>query len=76
MFNSSVCRPRSRVTGEQRTCVGQWGSGLKGWDFGKATWRSAFDGDVVYNFEAQEAMLDQVFDRLSLTGKTTLCMCM
>ena len=50
------------------TVVGEWGSGVKGYDFGRASARSAFDSNVVVNFEVQEVILDYAFDRLSLTG--------
>jgi hypothetical protein len=48
--------------------VGDFGPGLKGWDFGKGTRREIFDVDVPYQLEAQEMLLDWVFDRLSITG--------
>jgi hypothetical protein len=68
-FRSLTCRPKNRNGNQQRACVGDWGAGLKGWDFGKHTWRGIFDGDIPYQLEAQEQLLDWTFDRLSITGE-------
>ncbi len=66
MFKAQACRPRSRAASEQRTSVGNWGPGLKGWEVSRM--QRPFDGPVVYNVEVQEALLDWTFDRLAITG--------
>lgn len=68
VIKSLTCRPKNRAHSQTRTCVGDFGPGLKGWDFGKGTRREIFDGDIPYQLEAQEMLLDWVFDRLSITG--------
>ncbi|GMH33446.1 hypothetical protein BSKO_01280 [Bryopsis sp. KO-2023] len=67
-FSNQIIRPRSRWTNELMTVVGDIGGGVKGFDFGRASARNAFDGNVVVNFETQEVVLDYVFDRLALPG--------
>ena len=66
---SLVCKPRMRATGQGGTIVGEYAAeATKSFDLSRSTAvRSAFDGNVVYQFETQEAVLDYAFDRLGIT---------
>lgn len=65
---SLVSKPRVRATGYGGTIVGEYsGEAVKVFDSSRSTAvRSAFDGNVVYQFETQEAVLDYAFERLSI----------
>lgn len=67
-FPNQLIRPRSRWSTEFETVVGECQFNVKGFDFGRAAVRSAFDGNVVVNFDTQEAILDYVFDRMGFQG--------
>jgi actin-related protein 5 len=49
--------------------VGDYDSGtVKLFDFTRSSLRSAFDGNVVYQFETMESILDYTFDRIGVDG--------
>lgn len=50
------------------TVVGDRSLSIRGYDFGRAAIRSPFDGNVVVNFETEEAIFDYVFDRFGFTS--------
>lgn len=65
IFRNIVQRPRHKTTGETITIVGDHNpSLLKYFDFTRSGPRSAFDSNVVYQFEIMEYVLDFGFDRL------------
>ncbi|XP_072993227.1 actin-related protein 5 isoform X1 [Typha latifolia] len=64
-FRNVVQRPRHRATGEVVTIVGDHDPALmKYFDCTRSSPRSAFDNDVVYQFEIMEYVLDYAFDLL------------
>jgi len=70
-FPNQLIRSRARLSTDFETVVGDCQFNVKGYDFGRAATRSAFDGNVVVNFDVQEAVLDYVFDRLGFKGNLT-----
>ncbi|BAT86032.1 Actin-related protein [Vigna angularis] len=69
VFRSIVQRPRHKATGEIVTIVGDHDPALmKYFDCSRSGPRSAFDSNVVYQFEMMEYILDFGFDRLGATG--------
>ncbi|GAB2216489.1 hypothetical protein Drorol1_Dr00024263 [Drosera rotundifolia] len=69
IFRNIVQRPRHKVTGETVTVVGDHGPALlKYFDCMRSTPRSAFDFNVVFQFETMESILDFGFDRLGVNG--------
>ncbi|XAR72004.1 hypothetical protein NMG60_11018490 [Bertholletia excelsa] len=65
IFRNIVQRPRHKATGETVTIVGDHDPALlKYFDCTRSGPRSAFDSDVVYQFEIMEYILDFGFDRL------------
>ncbi|KAL7253192.1 hypothetical protein ACSBR1_007678 [Camellia fascicularis] len=65
IFRNIVQRPRHKVTGETVTIVGDHDPALmKYFDCTRSGPRSAFDSDVVFQFEIMEYILDFGFDRL------------
>ncbi|KAA8534193.1 hypothetical protein F0562_031614 [Nyssa sinensis] len=65
MFRNIVQRPRHKTTGETVTIVGDHDPALmKYFDCTRSGPRSAFDSNVVYQFEIMEYILDFGFDRL------------
>uniref|UniRef100_A0A0A0KLP3 Actin-related protein 5 n=1 Tax=Cucumis sativus TaxID=3659 RepID=A0A0A0KLP3_CUCSA len=69
IFRNIVQRPRHKATGETVTIVGDHDPSLmKYFDCTRSGPRSAFDGNVVYQFEIMEYVLDFGFDRLGASG--------
>ncbi|KAL3630404.1 Actin-related protein 5 [Castilleja foliolosa] len=65
IFRNIIQRPRHKVTGETITVVGDHNPALlKYFDCTRSGPRSAFDGNVLYQFEIMEYILDFGFDRL------------
>ncbi|KAI3987090.1 hypothetical protein MKX01_036880 [Papaver californicum] len=68
-FRNLVQRPRHKSTGETVTIVGDADPTLmKYFDCTRSTLRSAFDSNVVYQFETMEYILDYAFARLAVDG--------
>ncbi|RID63888.1 hypothetical protein BRARA_E02853 [Brassica rapa] len=69
VFRNIVQRPRHKATGETVTIVGdQDPAMMKFFDCTRSGPRSAFDSNVVYQFEIMEYILDFAFDRLGASG--------
>ncbi|WCJ19640.1 actin-related protein 5 [Euphorbia peplus] len=69
IFRNIVQRPRHKATGETVTIVGDHDTSLlKYFDCTRSGPRSAFDSNVVYQFEIMEYILDFAFDRLGANG--------
>ncbi|CAM8926087.1 unnamed protein product [Rhodiola kirilowii] len=69
IFRNIVQRPRHKATGETVTIVGDHDPTLlRFFDCTRSGPRSAFDGNIVYQFEIMEYILDFAFDRLGATG--------
>lgn len=65
IFRNIIQRPRHKITGETITIVGDHDTTLlKYFDCTRSGPRSAFDSNVVYQFEVMEYILDFGFDRL------------
>ncbi|XP_071710469.1 actin-related protein 5-like [Rutidosis leptorrhynchoides] len=65
IFRNIVQRPRHKITGETITIVGDHDPALlRYFDCTRSGPRSAFDNDVVFQFEIMEYILDFAFDRL------------
>ncbi|KAK4484882.1 hypothetical protein RD792_007483 [Penstemon davidsonii] len=65
IFRNIIQRPRHKITGETVTVVGDHDPALlKYFDCTRSGPRSAFDSNVVYQFEIMEYILDFGFDRL------------
>ncbi|KAL6509516.1 Actin-related protein 5 [Orobanche gracilis] len=66
VFRNIIQRPRHKITGETITVVGDHNPALlRYFDCTRSGPRSAFDGNVVYQFEIMEyVILDFGFDRL------------
>ncbi|XP_059290668.1 actin-related protein 5-like [Lycium ferocissimum] len=65
IFRNIVQRPRHKTTGETVTVVGDHNPALlKYFDCTRSGPRSAFENNVVYQFELMEYILDFGFDRL------------
>ncbi|KAK4579201.1 hypothetical protein RGQ29_029038 [Quercus rubra] len=69
IFRNIVQRPRHKATGETVTIVGDHDPALlRYFDCTRSGPRSAFDNNVVYQFEIMEYILDFAFDRLGANG--------
>ncbi|XVF83705.1 hypothetical protein PTKIN_Ptkin16aG0512400 [Pterospermum kingtungense] len=69
IFRNIVQRPRHKSTGETVTIVGDHDTALlKYFDCTRSGPRSAFDSNVVFQFEIMEYILDFAFDRLGANG--------
>ncbi|KAK7290163.1 hypothetical protein RIF29_04390 [Crotalaria pallida] len=69
IFRNIVQRPRHKITGETVTIVGDHDPALlKYFDCTRSGPRSAFDSNVVYQFETMEYILDFGFDRMGANG--------
>ncbi|KAG6619609.1 hypothetical protein I3842_Q092700 [Carya illinoinensis] len=69
IFRNIVQRPRHKATGETVSIVGDHDPALlKYFDCTRSGPRSAFDGNVVYQFEIMEYILDFGFDRMGANG--------
>ncbi|KAK3006580.1 hypothetical protein RJ639_016231 [Escallonia herrerae] len=69
IFRNIVQRPRHKITGETVTIVGDHDLALlKYFDCTRSGPRSAFDSNVVYQFEIMEYILDFGFNRLGADG--------
>lgn len=68
-FRNVVQRPRHKATGETVTIVGDHDPALmKYFDCTRSSHRSAFDSNVVYQFEIMEYILDFGFERMGADG--------
>ncbi|XP_020577704.1 actin-related protein 5 [Phalaenopsis equestris] len=68
-FRNLIYRPRHKATGETVTIVGDHDPVLlKYFDCTRSSYRSAFDSNVVYQFEIMEYVLDYGFERLGVEG--------
>ncbi|PIA60385.1 hypothetical protein AQUCO_00300107v1 [Aquilegia coerulea] len=68
-FRNVVLRPRHKITGETVTIVGDHDPALlKYFDCTRSSHRSAFDSNVVYQFEIMEYILDYGFERMGVEG--------
>ncbi|CAA6656803.1 unnamed protein product [Spirodela intermedia] len=68
-FRNVVQRPRHKASGETVTIVGDYDPSLmKYFDCTRSSFRSAFDNNVVYQFEVMEYVLDYGFERLGAGG--------
>ncbi|XP_077244016.1 actin-related protein 5 [Tasmannia lanceolata] len=66
-FRNVVQRPRHKATGETVTIVGDHDPTLmKYFDCTRSSHRSPFDGNVVYQFEIMEYILDFGFERMGV----------
>ncbi|KAK8552825.1 hypothetical protein V6N12_041399 [Hibiscus sabdariffa] len=69
IFRNIIQRPRHKTTGETVTVVGDHDTALlRYFDCTRSGPRSAFDGNVVFQFEIMEYILDFAFDRLGANG--------
>lgn len=69
IFRNIVQRPRHKATGETVTIVGDHDPALmKYFDCTRSSPRSAFDSNVVYQFEIMEYILDYGFERMGADG--------
>ncbi|EOY18050.1 Actin-related protein 5 [Theobroma cacao] len=69
VFRNIVQRPRHKATGETVTIVGDHDPALlRYFDCTRSGPRSAFDSNVVFQFEIMEYILDFAFDRLGANG--------
>lgn len=69
IFRNLVQRPRHKATGETVTIVGDHDPALmKYFDCTRSGPRSAFDSNVVYQFEIMEYILDFGFERIGAHG--------
>ncbi|KAL4297433.1 hypothetical protein GQ457_12G032090 [Hibiscus cannabinus] len=69
VFRNIVQRPRHKSTGETITIVGDHDTALlRYFDCSRSGPRSAFDNNVVCQFEIMEYILDFAFDRLGANG--------
>lgn len=69
IFRNIVQRPRLKSTGETVTVVGDHDPALlRYFDCTRSGPRSAFDSNVVFQFEIMEYILDFAFDRLGANG--------
>ncbi|KAL3684199.1 hypothetical protein R1sor_002221 [Riccia sorocarpa] len=68
-FRNVVNKPRHRATGETVNVVGDFDPSLvKTFDFTRAAVRTPFDGNVVYQYETMESILDYGFERMGIEG--------
>ncbi|XP_043718303.1 actin-related protein 5 isoform X1 [Telopea speciosissima] len=68
-FRNVVQRPRHKTTGETVTIVGDHDPALmRYFDCTRSSYRSAFDSNVVYQFEIMEYILDFGFERMGADG--------
>ncbi|KAJ6799115.1 actin-related protein 5 [Iris pallida] len=82
-FRNVVQRPRHRSTGETVTIVGDHHDPalMRYFDCTRTSYRSAFDSNVVYQYEIMEYVLDYAFERLGAGGQVdhpilmTECIC-
>ncbi|XP_031488333.1 actin-related protein 5 isoform X1 [Nymphaea colorata] len=69
VFRNVLQRPRHKATGESVSIVGDHDPALmKYFDFTRSSLRSAFDSNVVYQFETMEYILDYGFERIGADG--------
>ncbi|CAN0909536.1 Actin-related protein 5 [Linum grandiflorum] len=69
IFRNIVQRPRHKATGETVTIVGDHDPALlRYFDCTRSGPRSAFENNVVFQFEIMEYILDFAFDRLGANG--------
>ncbi|XP_010690839.2 actin-related protein 5 isoform X1 [Beta vulgaris subsp. vulgaris] len=69
IFRNIVQRPRHKSTGETVSVVGDHNTALlRYFDCTRSGPRSAFDNNVVYQFDIMEYILDFGFDRLGVNG--------
>lgn len=69
LFRNILQRPRHKTSGEVVNIIGDFDLGLmKFFDFTRSTLRSAFDSNVVYQFETMEYIFDYAFERMGVEG--------
>ncbi|KAI5066241.1 hypothetical protein GOP47_0018865 [Adiantum capillus-veneris] len=68
-FRNVLHRPRLRPSGNVINIVGDYDPTLSRYlDFTRSSYRSAFDANVVYQFETMECVFDYVFNRMGVDG--------
>ncbi|KAG6542579.1 hypothetical protein Mapa_016050 [Marchantia paleacea] len=68
-FRNVVNKPRHRASGDIVNVVGDFDPSLvKTFDFTRAAMRTPFDGNVVYQYETMESILDYAFERMGIEG--------
>ncbi|KAL2636158.1 hypothetical protein R1flu_007637 [Riccia fluitans] len=68
-FRNVVNKPRHRASGETVNVIGDFDPSLvKTFDFTRAAVRTPFDGNVVYQYETMESILDYGFERMGIEG--------
>lgn len=68
-FRNVLHRPRLRPSGNVINIVGDYDPALSRFlDFTRSSYRSAFDANVVYQFETMECVLDYIFNRMGVDG--------
>ncbi|MCO5574365.1 hypothetical protein L7F22_028148 [Adiantum nelumboides] len=66
-FRNVLHRPRLRPSGNVINIVGDYDPTLSRYlDFTRSSYRSAFDANVVYQFETMECVFDYVFNRMGV----------
>eukprot|EP00250_Pteridium_aquilinum_P020869 c24972_g2_i2 orf=507-2663(-) len=66
-FRNVLHRPRLRPSGNVINIVGDYDPALSRFlDFTRSSYRSAFDANVVYQFETMECVFDYVFNRMGV----------
>lgn len=69
-FRNVINKPRHRASGEIVSVVGDFDPALvKTFDFTRAALKSPFDGNVVYQFETMESILDYALERMGIEGR-------
>lgn len=69
MFRNVLHRPRLKPSGDLVNIVGDYDPALSRFlDFTRSSYRSAFDANVVYQFETMECILDYIFNRMGVDG--------
>eukprot|EP00252_Welwitschia_mirabilis_P002509 TRINITY_DN12469_c0_g1_i2.p1 TRINITY_DN12469_c0_g1~~TRINITY_DN12469_c0_g1_i2.p1 ORF type:complete len:129 (-),score=15.67 TRINITY_DN12469_c0_g1_i2:282-668(-) len=67
VFRNILQRPRHKASGEPVNIIGDFDPSLmKYFDFTRSTLRSAFDSNIVYQFETMEYILDYAFERMGV----------
>ncbi|KAH7442550.1 hypothetical protein KP509_03G093800 [Ceratopteris richardii] len=70
-FRNVLHRPRLKASGNVINIVGDYDPALSRFlDFTRSSYRSAFDTNVVYQFETMECVFDYVFNRLGVDSNT------
>ncbi|GLJ40957.1 hypothetical protein SUGI_0847740 [Cryptomeria japonica] len=82
VFRNGVHKLRHKASGDTVNVIGDFDHGLmKFFESGRSNFRSAFDGNVVYQFEYMEYILDYAFERMGAEEQVghpilmTECLC-